>query len=105
MLSPPWGESPRRVMWLNQQRALPLLPPHLRQSMPKRRQLTVMFCDLVGSTPLSARLAPEDLRGIMGAYHRCVAESVLRLPADSEVVTDPEIARAVEHRLTSGAIT
>ena len=38
----------------------------------ERRQLTVMFCDLVGSTPLSARLDPEDLRGIIGAYHRCV---------------------------------
>jgi class 3 adenylate cyclase len=36
----------------------------------ERRQLTVMFCDLVGSTPLSARLDPEDLRGIIGAYHR-----------------------------------
>ena len=35
-----------------------------------------MFCDLVGSTPLSARLDPEDLRGIIGAYHRCVAEIV-----------------------------
>jgi class 3 adenylate cyclase len=35
-----------------------------------------MFCDLVGSTPLSARLDPEDLRGIIGAYHRCVTEIV-----------------------------
>ena len=35
-----------------------------------------MFCDLVGSTPLSARLDPEDLRGIIGAYHRCVTETV-----------------------------
>ena len=42
----------------------------------ERRQLTVMFCDLVGSTPLSARLDPEDLRGIMGSYHRCVGETV-----------------------------
>ena len=42
----------------------------------ERRQLTVMFCDLVGSTPLSARLDPEDLRGIIGTYHRCVAETV-----------------------------
>jgi class 3 adenylate cyclase/predicted ATPase len=41
----------------------------------ERRQLTVMFCDLVGSTALSARLDPEDLRGIIGAYHRCVAET------------------------------
>src|SRR6516164_3977966 len=42
----------------------------------ERRQLTVMFCDLVGSTPLSARVDPEDLRGIIGAYHRCVTEIV-----------------------------
>jgi class 3 adenylate cyclase len=42
----------------------------------ERRQLTVMFCDLVGSTPLSARLDPEDPRGIIGSYHRCVAETV-----------------------------
>ena len=40
----------------------------------ERRQLTVMFCDLVGSTALSARLDPEDLRGIIGAYQRsCTA--------------------------------
>ena len=42
----------------------------------ERRQVTVMFCDLVGSTPLSALLDPEDLRGIIGAYQRCVAEIV-----------------------------
>jgi class 3 adenylate cyclase len=42
----------------------------------ERRQLTVMFCDLVGSTALSARLDPEDLRGIIGAYHRCATELV-----------------------------
>jgi len=35
----------------------------------ERRQLTVMFCDLVGSTALSARLDLEDLRGIITAYH------------------------------------
>src|SRR5215469_1893634 len=35
----------------------------------ERRQLTVMFCDLVGSTGLSARLDPEDLRAVIGAYH------------------------------------
>jgi class 3 adenylate cyclase len=44
----------------------------------ERRQLTVMFCDLVGSTPLSARYDPEDLREILGAYHRCVADVVGR---------------------------
>jgi class 3 adenylate cyclase/predicted ATPase len=42
----------------------------------ERRQLTVMFCDLVGSTSLSLRLDPEDLREIIAAYHRAVAEVV-----------------------------
>jgi class 3 adenylate cyclase len=45
---------------------------------PERRQLTIMFCDLVGSTALSARLDPEDLRGIIAAYHRCCTELVER---------------------------
>ena len=44
----------------------------------ERRQLTVMFCDLVGSTPLSTRYDPEDLREIVGAYHRCVSDTVAR---------------------------
>jgi class 3 adenylate cyclase/tetratricopeptide (TPR) repeat protein len=44
----------------------------------ERRQLTVMFCDLVGSTPLSGRYDPEDLREVIGAYHRCVADTVAR---------------------------
>ena len=44
----------------------------------ERRQLTVMFCDLVGSTALSARLDPEDLRAVIGAYHRCVAKVIGR---------------------------
>jgi class 3 adenylate cyclase/predicted ATPase len=44
----------------------------------ERRQLTVMFCDLVGSTPLSTRFDPEDLREIVGAYHRCAADTVGR---------------------------
>jgi class 3 adenylate cyclase/predicted ATPase len=42
----------------------------------ERRQLTVMFCDLVGSTELSARLDPEDLREVIAAYHRAVADVV-----------------------------
>jgi class 3 adenylate cyclase len=44
----------------------------------ERRQLTVMFCDLVGSTPLSQRFDPEDLREVIGAYHRCIADTVAR---------------------------
>jgi class 3 adenylate cyclase len=45
----------------------------------ERRQLTVMFCDLVGSTSLSTRFDPEDLREVIGAYHRAVAEIVAGL--------------------------
>ncbi|HTZ02275.1 MAG TPA: AAA family ATPase [Xanthobacteraceae bacterium] len=45
----------------------------------ERRQLTVMFCDLVGSTALSTRLDPEDLREVIAAYHTCTAEVVTRL--------------------------
>ena len=44
----------------------------------ERRQLTVMFCDLVGSTALASRLDPEDMREVIGAYHRCVAKTVAR---------------------------
>jgi class 3 adenylate cyclase/predicted ATPase len=44
----------------------------------ERRHVTVMFTDLVGSTALSARMDPEDLRTVIGAYHKCVAETVTR---------------------------
>jgi len=44
----------------------------------ERRQVTVMFSDLVGSTALSARMDPEDLREVISAYHKCVAETVRR---------------------------
>jgi len=53
-------------------------PPPATASEAERRQLTVMFCDLVGSTPLSTRFDPEDLREIIGAYHRCVTDTVGR---------------------------
>src|SRR3989440_3903819 len=44
----------------------------------ERRQVTVMFSDLVGSTALSARLDPEDLREVISTYHACVAQTVAR---------------------------
>src|SRR6266404_2485360 len=44
----------------------------------ERRQVTVMFSDLVGSTALSARMDPEDLRQVISAYQKCVAETVQR---------------------------
>ena len=48
------------------------------QETAERRQVTVMFCDLVGSTALSARMDPEDLREVISAYQKCVAETVQR---------------------------
>ena len=44
----------------------------------ERRQVTVMFSDFVGSTALSARVDPEDLREIISACQKCVAETVGR---------------------------
>ena len=48
------------------------------QDTAERRQVTVMFSDLVGSTALSARIDPEDLREVISAYQKCVAETVGR---------------------------
>jgi adenylate/guanylate cyclase family protein/SAM (Sterile alpha motif) domain-containing protein len=48
------------------------------QDAAERRQVTVMFSDLVGSTALSARMDPEDLREVISAYQKCVAETVRR---------------------------
>src|SRR5215472_5745983 len=64
--------------------AAPAAPQPTVQAEPKprdaaeRRQLTVMFTDLVGSTALSTKLDPEDMRFVIGAYHKCVAETVAR---------------------------
>jgi class 3 adenylate cyclase len=52
----------------------PVTPPDTAE----RRQVTVMFSDLVGSTALSARMDPEDLREVISAYQKCVAQTVQR---------------------------
>ena len=52
--------------------------PKSPQDTAERRQVTVMFSDLVGSTALSARMDPEDLREVISAYQKCVAETVQR---------------------------
>ena len=61
----PVTESPSKVATLPQDTA-------------ERRQLTVMFSDLVGSTALSARMDPEDLREVISAYQKCASETVQR---------------------------
>jgi class 3 adenylate cyclase len=48
------------------------------QDSAERRQVTVLFSDLVGSTALSARMDAEDLREVISAYQKCVAETVRR---------------------------
>ena len=48
------------------------------QDYAERRQLTVMLCDLAGSTALSERFDPEDLRGIIDSYYRCCSELIQR---------------------------
>jgi class 3 adenylate cyclase len=57
--------------------ATPATEPKPRDTA-ERRQVTVMFSDLVGSTALSARMDPEDLREVISAYQACVAETVAR---------------------------
>jgi class 3 adenylate cyclase len=56
----------------------PLATEPTRQDDAERRHLTVMFADLVGSTALSTKLAAEHARFVIGAYHKCVAETVDR---------------------------
>src|SRR5215471_10850613 len=59
-------------------------PEEKRPHDAERRQLTVMFTDLVGSTALSTKLDPEDLRSVIGAYHKSVADTVAQFEDDAE---------------------
>ena len=54
------------------------LPPDPRSPDAERRQLTVMFCDLVGSTSLSGALDPEDLREVIRAYQAACTDVITR---------------------------
>src|ERR1700751_3586895 len=58
--------------------AAPLQSNDTAKDTAERRQVTVMFSDLVGSTALSTRMDPEDLREVISAYQRCVTDTVLR---------------------------
>lgn len=51
--------------------------PEQQDALAERRQLTVMFCDLVGSTKLSAQLDPEDLHRLMQQYHHAVSQTIV----------------------------
>ena len=70
----------------------------------ERRQMTVLFCDLVGSTELSSRLDPEDLRNLMRAYHDCSASVVKRcalgavIAAAYQVTNDYDLANDLAYK-------
>ena len=74
----------RAIAELNEVEKSPLkaAPPAATSATPQdaaeRRQVTVLFSDLVGSTALSARMDPDDLREVISAYQKCVAETVQR---------------------------
>jgi SAM domain (Sterile alpha motif) len=67
----------------------------------ERRQLTVMLCDLVGSTALAARLDPEELREVIGAYLRCMPRFLAVLRAIDPAF--PKAIRQVEAVKVTGA--
>jgi class 3 adenylate cyclase len=71
------GASPIAAL-TERQASAPTAPEPAPKDTAERRQVTVMFSDLVGSTALSARMDPEDLREVISAYQKCVAETVLR---------------------------
>ena len=56
----------------------PVVTEPIAQDTAERRQITVMFSDLVGSTALSVRMDPEDLREVISVYQKCAAEIVHR---------------------------
>ncbi len=68
------AQRPRRAT----QASRPLATARSRSASPEaeRRQLTVMFCDLVGSTPLAEKLDPEELREVILAYQQVCAEQI-----------------------------
>src|SRR5262245_40669783 len=82
-------EDGRFLVWRGEQepaatRSLPLsyhpptLPTEPRSAEAERRQLTVLFCDLVGSTALSTQLDPEELREVVQAYQGACTEVIQR---------------------------
>jgi class 3 adenylate cyclase len=69
--------SPAVPVATNERAFAPAMEPQARDTA-ERRQVTVMFSDLVGSTALSAHMDPEDLRDVISAYQKCVAATVGR---------------------------
>ncbi len=76
-LGVPLGHRRKMLRAIGELARSPLQAPPDKNSTPgERRQVTVMFCDLERSTELSARLDPEDLRGVIGAYRSACAQVI-----------------------------
>src|SRR2546426_1126786 len=79
-----WGVSPGGALARRRPPAepVPVAAPQLPETLPpleaERRQLTVLFCDLVDSTTLAGHLDPEDLREVVRAYHQTCAAVIHR---------------------------
>jgi hypothetical protein len=67
---------PQPAMQQEPHTELPPATPHPVEA--ERRQLTVLFCDLVDSTALASRLDPEDLREVVRAYQEACAKVIAR---------------------------
>jgi class 3 adenylate cyclase/predicted ATPase len=68
------GHRKRIVRAIDTLQSAPAIGPERPDRPAERRQLTILFCDLVGSTALSTRLDPEDMTHLLGSYHRTVSE-------------------------------
>src|SRR5262249_41453375 len=77
--APPFPpQAPQPVSQAEHAPQIAIRGPEPRPSEAERRQLTVMFCDLVGSTPLAEQLDPEDLREVVRAYQAACAKVITR---------------------------
>ena len=83
------------------QAAIATPPPAAPQDSAERRQVTVMFSDLVGSTALSARMDPEDLREVVSPYQKCVAVAVKRFGLPKYAGNGVLLAAVAEHLIAS----
>ena len=79
----------------------PTTLPKPAQDTAERRQVTVMFSDLVGSTALSARMDPEDLREVVSPYQKCVAVAVKRFGLPKYAGNGVLLAAVAEHLIAS----
>ncbi len=79
--------------------------PQLGAPDAERRQLTVIFCDLVGSTGLSERLDPEDLRDVLCAYQKTCAEAIERYDGHIVKYIDDGLLAPIYDLFTEGLET